>query len=172
MAKKPAKKRGDVRAQAIHALEDRNGRIAPEAVVRAARNPGHPLHGEFEWNDGRAAERYRLDQARTLIASVRIVITRSNKKLACVGYLRDLDAAPKAGYIATLRLRSNHEASQDTLAYEIQRAQAILERVKEIATALGLEGDYDRAMAAVVDFSSRVRRGRPPKHDGAEMRPS
>ena len=53
--------------------EQQKGRLTPPAVVEAARDQRHPLHKHFEWDDQVAAEAYRLDQARVLIRSVRIV---------------------------------------------------------------------------------------------------
>lgn len=44
------------------------GLLKPEQVVSFARaNPQSALHSHFEWNDSEAAEKYRLDQARTII---------------------------------------------------------------------------------------------------------
>lgn len=45
---------------AIKELATADGKITPESVVDAARNAGHPLHPRFEWNDGVAAEHYRI----------------------------------------------------------------------------------------------------------------
>jgi hypothetical protein len=53
--------------------EQQKGRLTPPAVVEAARDQKHPLHRYFEWDDQIAAESYRMDQARVLIRSVRIV---------------------------------------------------------------------------------------------------
>lgn len=44
-----------------------NGVLEAEEVVRAARHKNSPLHDKFEWNDGAAAEKFRVIQARTLI---------------------------------------------------------------------------------------------------------
>lgn len=49
------------------------GRLTPHAVVDEARNERHALHRFFEWRDEVAAAQYRLDQARNLIRSVRVV---------------------------------------------------------------------------------------------------
>ena len=46
------------------------GILKPEVVVREAKKKKSPLHGFFEWDDGIAAEKYRIDQARHLIRSV------------------------------------------------------------------------------------------------------
>lgn len=50
------------------------GRLTPKAVVKAAEAPRHPLHRHFEWNNEAAADAFRLDQARTLIRCVDVVL--------------------------------------------------------------------------------------------------
>ena len=41
-----------------------DGKLTAQAVVDAAREEGSPLHGFFEWDDNKAANEYRLLQAR------------------------------------------------------------------------------------------------------------
>ncbi len=48
------------------------GRLTPGAVVEAARSPNSALHRHFEWDDRKAAEAYRRDQAREIIAVIRV----------------------------------------------------------------------------------------------------
>lgn len=51
--------------------EDRQ-RLTPRDVVDVARDPQHPLHSRFEWDDSVAGPKWREQQARELIRSVRI----------------------------------------------------------------------------------------------------
>lgn len=52
----------------LHALTDADGFIKPRAVVEWARaNPESETHKHIEWDNGKAAEAYRVDQARRLI---------------------------------------------------------------------------------------------------------
>lgn len=51
------------------------GELTPKDVVDDARNHNSPLHSFFEWNDGDAAEQWRLQQARGLIRSVVAIYT-------------------------------------------------------------------------------------------------
>jgi hypothetical protein len=51
---------------AIKALE-KNGRVDPNDLIRAARDKDHPCHGDFTWDVDRAAEERWRDQARWLI---------------------------------------------------------------------------------------------------------
>lgn len=55
------------------------GELTPKDVVDDARNPNSPLHSFFEWNDGDAAEQYRLQQARGLIRSVVAIYIREEE---------------------------------------------------------------------------------------------
>lgn len=61
--------------EALKAIAKRDGGfLRPQAVVDEARAEESPLHGAFEWDDGVAAEKYRLDQAQRLIRSFRVEI--------------------------------------------------------------------------------------------------
>jgi hypothetical protein len=55
----------------LHRLsQDNGGRLKPQHVVDDARSPRSPLHRHFDWNDKRAAEAFRRDQARELITLI------------------------------------------------------------------------------------------------------
>jgi hypothetical protein len=53
--------------QHLQAIRDDRGTLTPAVVVETARNPDHPLHNRFEWDDTLAAEQWRLEQARQLL---------------------------------------------------------------------------------------------------------
>jgi hypothetical protein len=48
------------------------GHLKAEAVLEAAKNRRHVLHRHFEWDDAKAANAFRLDQARMIVRSVAI----------------------------------------------------------------------------------------------------
>lgn len=54
-------------------MRDARGELTPAVVVDEAANPTHPLHTRFEWDNAVAGHAYRLDQARALIRSARVV---------------------------------------------------------------------------------------------------
>ena len=56
------------------AIRDERGGLTPALVVDTARDPAHPLHSRFEWDDAVAGERWRLEQASALIRSVKIAV--------------------------------------------------------------------------------------------------
>lgn len=59
---------------ALENIRHRNrGVITPEAVLQAAKRKNNPLHSEFEWDNSKAAKRYRLEQARYIVRSIEVV---------------------------------------------------------------------------------------------------
>ncbi len=56
----------------LTAIRDERGSLTPALVVDAARDPEHPLHSRFEWDDGVAAEKWRLEQASQLLRVVKL----------------------------------------------------------------------------------------------------
>lgn len=62
----------------LQSIYDQHGKLTPAIVVDEARPADHPLHSRFEWDDAVAGERYRLDQARDLIQSIRITRARAD----------------------------------------------------------------------------------------------
>lgn len=55
-------------------IEANDGSIVVTQVVDDAKHEDSPLHEFFEWNDQRAAERYRLNQARYILRSIEVMI--------------------------------------------------------------------------------------------------
>ena len=55
------------------------GELTPQDVLDDAKNDNSPLHGFFEWTDSKAAQAYRLQQARGLIRAVVAIYTSDDK---------------------------------------------------------------------------------------------
>lgn len=129
----------------LEEIAQRNGGVLkPEHVVAEAAAPDHPLHERFEWNNARAAHSHRIDQARTLIRSVRVSVVVESRKITSVFYVRD-PSLPKTetGYVSVPRLRSDKELAAAAIQAEFARARAIMERARDLAVVLGIEGDVD-----------------------------
>lgn len=139
----------DVR-EALIALEDENGRLTPEAVLAAAKDPDSPLHGHFEWDDGKAAAEHRLHQARTLIRSVKVEFRIDRKIVRTVAYVRDPEAEPKAqGYRSIDSIRKVEDDARAVLVNEFASAAAHLARARQISVALALEKEVDGLLERV-----------------------
>lgn len=68
------KVKAQVAGERLAQLQAENGnRLTPRLVLDDARADDSPLHPCFEWDDVRAAELHREDQARSVIRAIRVV---------------------------------------------------------------------------------------------------
>ena len=123
-----------------------------DVVEWARENPGSLLHRSLEWNDEKAANEYRFDQARRLIAihvvaddGAPLVVSLTIDRKAGGGYrdLNDVGARPDLRQIML----------NDALA-ELERVRTKYERVRELAAVWE---ETDR-VAAQVPQRTRGRR--------------
>src|SRR3972149_10762515 len=85
----------------------RRGRLSPKRVVDwARRNRSSGLHSCFQWDDSRAAEQYRLWQARELIVSVEVVYEDGKRRQV---YVSPISSRGKAGYHRLVDVMSDGE---------------------------------------------------------------
>lgn len=119
-----------------------HGLLTPDLVVADARAKSSPLHSFFEWDNKAAAEGYRRDQARRLIASVRVEITTETRTISAVGYVRHPDAeSDMQGYVSTPDLQTDADMARRALRQELKRLDALLDRVQSLADAVGLQSE-------------------------------
>lgn len=128
---------------AIAAIEKRNnGTVRPDDVVEAAMDPASPLHGYFEWCQEKAAHAHRLDQARELIRSIKVLVVTKTRTIAAVGYVRRPDLPPdEQGYTSIARIRTDADLARAALIEEFSRASSALARAHRLAAAFSLEGE-------------------------------
>ena len=69
LAKAPAQAVGELFEQ----LQNSEAGLTPSSVLNASRDEGSLLHSSFEWDDAVAGEKYRLNQARSIIQNVVVV---------------------------------------------------------------------------------------------------
>jgi hypothetical protein len=73
------KDKAQVYGECLNKIAERNGgKFKPIDVVEEARNPRNPLHSIFEWDNTKAAEKYRVEQARHLINHITVEIKYDN----------------------------------------------------------------------------------------------
>lgn len=114
----------------LEAIYTRDQALDPHAVVDAARPKDSPLHRYFEWNNGTAAEAWRVHQARQLIrVAVTIIPSISNGRIREFVSLTNLRQTGTGSYLATV----------DILADDQRYSQA---RADAITALLGLQARF------------------------------
>ena len=137
--KKPSRKEIDAEISRIY---NENGGITPEMVIKAAKDPNNVLHHLFEWDNSKAGNAHRVDQARQIITSVKINIVTESRTISAVSYVRDPRLSnDQQGYISVAKLKTDKDLAKDSIRYEFQRAYAHLHRAKTHAEILGMEDE-------------------------------
>lgn len=96
--------------------------LKPEAVVEAARAKSSPLHSKFEWDDTKAAHKYRLQQAAELIRVVTVQLDNAGNTGPMYISL-STDRISGAGYRATIDVLNDKQM----LAIMIKDARSDME---------------------------------------------
>jgi hypothetical protein len=139
---------------ALEALRDDDGLLRIETVVAAATDPASPLHSHFEWNDGDAAHRYRLGQARTLIRAQKISIRVGPAVIRSVTYVPAIDT--KGAYRRLDEIEPSSDLAKTILLGELQRVGGALGRARNLAAVLHLESEVDELLNALSSLRATV----------------
>lgn len=124
-----------------------SGELIPDRVVEAARDPASALHAYFTWDNDEAAKRWRAEQARALIRSVKIEVIVEERAIVVPRYVHDPDA-PSGGYVATASIAPASDKAVRVMHDELQRVLGALERARAVAATLGLSDVVERTIAA------------------------
>jgi|SRR5215472_15389160 len=126
--------------EALDAIRLANGgELHPHAVVDDARDPKSALHTHFEWNDAKAAENYRVDQARALIRCIRVIDDDDRSRPAYLSIRTDDGVTGYRTFqdvlsSADLRQRLLEQAERDLAAWT-QRYRELREIVELVRPA-------------------------------------
>ena len=97
---------------------EREGRLSAKGLLDESRPEDAPLHKEFEWNDGVAAENWREHQARHIIASILVLPEKSG---------------PVRGFFKIERSDNRYESIQTILESRDKTKLLLEEAFKDLA---------------------------------------
>ena len=126
-------------------IEKEKGSLTPEMVVDESREEDAPLHPVFEWNDRKAAERYRIVQAGSLIRNVTVKIEEVPRMEPVRAFVNVAPVGKRKGVFVSIKNAMTDEDGRETV---VARAMAELERVKEkykdLQELAGIFAEIDR----------------------------
>ena len=132
-----------------------DGLLTPEAVVETAKDKQSPLHSSFEWNDGHAAELYRLDQARRIIRLAVEVVQPPNggepitiRSFVSLPSKRDRsdDADDAPGYVAVTDAIRKVSWRNEMLDMMREDARRFVEKYATMTEAAGIINEIRAAL--------------------------
>ncbi len=117
-------------------LEKAHGVLTPSIVLESALDPESPLHRRFTWDDEEAAKLHRLDEARTLIMSVRVkMIARPDEPPISVRAFVSLDSdrIAEGGYRSIDVVMSDETMRGQLLRTAIGELQLVQKRYRHLS---------------------------------------
>jgi hypothetical protein len=133
---------------AIWALRDEDDRIFPEKLVVAARDPKHPAHTEFDWNDARLANKARLEKAQKLINMVRIRYTMETEVHVVKAFVQD--PVVVGSHRSSIAMKSDIDAAKESLSAYLRNTRGDLRAAHGLAVLWGFgEAHIVQALEAV-----------------------
>lgn len=112
----------------------RQHKLLPAKVVEAAKDPNSPLHRYFTWDDSKAAQRYRIIQARQLIVEIEIVVDEPKRREPVfVSLIMDRRDGGYREVEAVIQNESLRKELLRTALTELRGFQMRYERLRELA---------------------------------------
>lgn len=113
----------------------RRGKLDPKRVVEWAReHPESTLHGQFQWDDSKAAEEFRIWQARKLIVSVEVEYHDGEKRQVWVSPL----PARGKGYRQLVDVLSEEESRAQFLAQALDELTRLYAKYADLHELAGV----------------------------------
>ena len=109
-------KRSEIKAALEALAAGNNGKVNPRDVLVAARNETSVLHKAFTWDDSKAGERYRLQEARALLQRYRIRIVEGDKTTVRAFVSLTDERGKNGGYRPLIQVLSMEERREQMLA--------------------------------------------------------
>jgi putative cell wall-binding protein len=78
----------------LEKMEQKHGHISPEIVLDESRAKKAVLHGLFEWDDKKAAEKYRLTQAGGIIRNLVVILDEQKSQEPVRAYVNVVPEQP------------------------------------------------------------------------------
>lgn len=132
------------------------GILRPVDVVAAARSKSSPLHDSFEWDDSKAAQAHRLEQARYLIRFTIEKVGPEEKNIRAYVSLRS-DREDGDSYRSLREVVSAKPLRDELLRQALSEADAWRKRYESFKELQEIFAAIKRAVAATTVLKSRTR---------------
>lgn len=124
--------------QILRELEGNKGYVKPKELVDYARDEDSPIHDMFEWNDSKAAELYRVQQARQIITRVQVELVGEDKTDAYYSAKVQIKNVPVRGYFSVDKVLSNDDLYDSVIQEAVREIRYWQKKFKHLKEMKGL----------------------------------
>ncbi len=123
-------------------LHKEYGEISPEIIVEKAKDEKNILHDYFEWDDTKAAHKYRLEQAREIIRCIVVQTDKGEKTRAVVSV--SVSYNEKRSY-QPLNLVLNNDYAKSMLLEQAKRdVQIFIAKYRTLTELSGIISEMEK----------------------------
>ena len=137
-------------ATELQRIKEKYGTLEPSDVVAESEDEDSVLHGIFCWDDTEAAKKWRAEQARQLIKSIKIVVV--NKKVEAVTRafvnVRSTDF-PQRTYIPIQEAVLDDTAYNDLLKQSKDDMQSFVDKYAQVEELNNVKAEMLKAIALI-----------------------
>lgn len=151
--------------QELNDIQKEVGEISPESIVEAARKKDSELHSYFEWNNTKAADKYRLQQASELIRRIEVKVIKDGEPQTLRAYEIANRVIGEKNYVS-FESGEGFERAKEIVLSDLLRASNRLQPYKEYFPALA---HIKRAIKELSKVSTEIKTETKPLHAQAAV---
>ena len=135
-------------AEHLRTLKEKYGTVTGETFLESARDESSEMHKLFEWDDTKAAEKWRVHQARMIICSIRVTIEeREEQPIVVRAFVQDRTEEPT--YVHVIDALSEEETRRQVLADARRDAEWFRRKYVDLQEVANIIEEIDRFVEEV-----------------------
>lgn len=132
----------DVVGREFEKIEEKYGEVTSENILESASDEKSPIHNVFEWDDSKAAHKYRLHQATTLICNLKVT-TDEHKDLSVRAYV-DVSESKKGSFINIGSAFKNPDTREMVIQRALSELEAFREKYRDLVELAAVFNEIDK----------------------------
>ena len=126
----------------LETIRKKYGDLKPQYVVAESKKKGSYLHDYFEWDNKKAADKWRIEQARWLLRNINVEIIHNevSAKVRAFVHVREEKKLPR-NYVPIQEAIINDQAYQDLLEQSKEDMENFISTYSQITELNGVKAE-------------------------------
>lgn len=143
--------------EVLEKIEARDGKITKESFLEESRPEGSVTHGLFEWDDQKAAERYRLVQAGKIIHNLEVHVTVEDRPepIQTKAVVSVTPGRQEKAQYASIETAFSHTDTREVVLYNARRElECFRQKYAGLQELAGIFEEIDRLVKSMADAAA------------------